>query len=160
MTTWLKPNAPRFHALLERREGRPIFMMARPSWESLKLVGETPVLLTTEQLSDTPLARPLSFLLGTARRTNERVEMSIFRADSEDAPSPINVDTYEVWEQLPARIDVPGMVNAASTGTNANFGRYLGEHVFLAKEEPGTGHHLPALPDEVVALLKRLGNAV
>ena len=135
-------------------------MMSRPSWESLKLAGHEPVLLTMEQLSDTPLASPPSFLFGSARRTPERVEMSLFRVDSEDTPNLINVDTYEVWEQLPGRIDVPGMVNAASTSANANFGRYLGEHVFLAKERPGPGHHLPGLPDQVVALLKRLGNAV
>ncbi len=160
MKAWLRPNAPRFHALLERREGRPIFIMRRTSWESLCLVGDAPVLLTTEELSDTPLANPPSFLLGAARRSTERVEVSIFRADSEDAPDLINVDTYEVWEQLPTRIDVPGMVNAASTSANANFGRYLGDHVFLAKEQPGAGHHLPALPDVVVALLKRLSDTV
>jgi hypothetical protein len=160
VAAWLRPNAPRFHALLERREGRPIFMMSRPSWESLKLAGQEPVLLTMEQLGDTPLASPPSFLFGSARRTTERVEMSLYRVDLEDAPNLINIDTYEVWEELPARIDVPGMVTAASTNTNANFSRYLGEHVFLAKEQPGSGHHLPSLPDQVVALLKRLGDAV
>lgn len=160
MPSWIQPNAPKFHALLERREGRPIFMIDRANWESLKVAVEKPVLLTTEELADTPLTRPPTFLLASAKRTPERVELSVFRADLSDSPDLINVDTYEVWEELPPRIDVIGTIDAASTSANANLQRYLGGHVFLVKEKPGQGHHLPALPEEVLVLLKQLANAV
>jgi hypothetical protein len=154
--SWLRPNAPRFHTLLERREGRRIFLMTRATWQSFRLTEGQPVLLTTEDLAETPLAIPRTFMFGTAGRRDERVELSIYRADLGDIPDLINVDTYEVWEGLPGRFDVRSIVNAATTSTGPNLDRYLDGHVFLAQERPGDRHHQPTLPDEVVALLKRL----
>jgi len=153
---WLRPNAPRFHFVLQRREGRRIFMMTRETWASFRLTAGEPVLLTTEDLAETPLAIPRTFLFAKAERRDERVELSIFRADLGDKPDVINVDTYDVWEGLPGRIDVRNIVNAATTSTGANLDWYLKGHVFLAQERPGPLHHQPTLPDEVIALLKRL----
>jgi hypothetical protein len=88
--SWLKPNAPRFHALLERREGRRIFLMTQSTWHSFSVTEGEPVFLATEDLAETPLAIPSTFMFGTAGRLNERVELSIYRADIGDMPDPIN----------------------------------------------------------------------
>jgi hypothetical protein len=130
--------------------------MTKVTWESFRLTDGTPVLLTTEDLLTTPLTIPPTFMLGTAARQQERVELSLYRADLGDMPDPINVDTYEVWEGLPGRFDVRSIVNAATTSTGPNLDRYLDGHVFIAQERPDDRHHQAALPDEVVALLKRL----
>jgi hypothetical protein len=154
---WIQPNAPRFHAVLERREGRRILMLSRHTWTEWQIQPVQPVLLTTTDLEETPLATAPSFLLATARRSACRAEVSIYRADLSDTPNLINVDTYEVWEHLRSRVNVTSIVNAASTSTGTNLDRYLDDHVFLASEQPGADHHVPALPGEVVALLKLLG---
>ena len=61
-----------------------------------------------------------------------------------------------MWDELPSRVNIPQMVNAASTSVDASFLRYLSEHIFLVKERGGPNHHLPALPEEVVILLRHL----
>jgi hypothetical protein len=131
-------------------------MMTRDTWDSFTVSAGSPVLLTTEDLAETPLILPPTFMFGTAQRRHERVELSIYRADLGDAPHLINVDTYEVWEGLPNRIDVRSIVSAATTSTGVNLDWYLEGHVFLAQERPGTLHHQATLPDEVVALLRHL----
>jgi hypothetical protein len=153
---WIKPNAPRFHALLERREGRSIFMLRRLTWEALDLAAGTHVLLTLEDLGDTPLIRAPTFLFGTARRTDQRVQLSIFRADLGDAPEVINIDTYDVWYDIRTRVNVGNLVSAASTSTGPNLDSYLDGHVFLVAQRPDDGHRRVEFPDEVVALLKKL----
>jgi hypothetical protein len=81
MAVRIRPNAPRFHALLQRRQGRRIFMMTRSTWDALAVAADEPVLLSTDDLRETPVATAPTFLAATARRTSERVELSIFRAD-------------------------------------------------------------------------------
>jgi hypothetical protein len=156
MTGWLRPNAPRFHALLQHHSGRRVFMMLRSTWESLQVQAGQPVLLTTADLAETPLATPPAFLFGEARVTPERIEVSIYRADLSDEPCLINVDTYQVWDDLPARVNVTAMVEAATTSTGANLDEYL-DRVFLVSEPAAEGHHLPAVPDEIVVRLRRIG---
>ena len=153
----LSPNAPRFHALLERSEGRSIFMLSRTTWDSLRLQAGSLVLLDTGQLAESPVAAAPSFVIGAAAQTDERVRLEIYRLDFSDDPDLINVDTYDVWERLPPRIDVPFMIAAASTSANENFQRYLENHVFLVKRSPGFGHHRPDVPEEVLIRLRFLG---
>jgi hypothetical protein len=158
VTSWLKPNAPRFHALLQHQSGRRVFMMLRSTWEALQVQANRPVLLTTSDLAETPLARPPTFLFGDVRVTGERIELSIYRADLSDEPYPINVDTYEVWEDLPNRVNVTALVNAATTSTGANLDEYL-DRIFLVSQPTGEDHHLSAVPDEVVVRLRRVGTS-
>jgi hypothetical protein len=159
MAPRLKPNAPRFHAVLERREGKSILIMMRHDWDALVRAESEPILLTTSELSGTPLADIPTLLVATSRATGDRVQLSIYRADLGDMPTPINVDTYEVWEQLPSRLDIPALVSAATTSLDDNFSSYLNRHVFLVPESPADDHHRPDLPSEVLVLLKRMGGA-
>ena len=160
MAVRIRPNAPRFHALLQRRQGRRIFMMTRSAWDALAVAADEPVLLSTDDLRETPVATAPTFLAATERRTSERVELSIFRADLGDDPNPINVDTYEVWEDSRARVNIRAMVSAATTSTGDNLDRYVDGHVFLVSETTREGHHRTELPEHVVVLLRRLGSAV
>jgi hypothetical protein len=155
----VRPNAPRFHAVLERREGRRILIMMRSDWEQLRVLEGEPVLLTTGELGSTPLANIPSLLFGVLQRTDERVQLTIYRADLSDMPNPINVDTYEVWEQLPSRINIPALVSAATTSSDDNFNAYLSRHVFLMSRPQGDDHHRADIPDQAVVLLKRVGGA-
>ncbi|MBI3490670.1 MAG: hypothetical protein HY047_02585 [Acidobacteria bacterium] len=107
-------------------------------------------------MAETPVARAPSFLIGTATKTEMRVELAIYRLDFSDEPDLINVDVYDVWEQLPTRIDVPSMIVAASTCANPNFQSYLDHHVFLVKKTPGFGHHRADLPGEILVRLRHI----
>ncbi len=152
----LRPNAPRFHALLERTQGKSIFIISRRTWDAMRFQGGLPFLLTTEDLAQTPLARAPSFLVAKASEVDTKIELGIYRLDTDDYPNPINVDRYTVWEELPPGIDIPKLVNAATTNIDDNFRHYPGDHVFLVKEGVGPGHHLPALPEQVVVLLRSI----
>src|SRR5262249_36348672 len=99
--------------------------MTKLTWEAFRLMVGELVLLATEDLHMPPLTIPPTFMVGTGARRQERVELSLYRADIGDMPRPINVDTYEVWEALPGRIDVRSVVNAATTSTGPNLDRYL-----------------------------------
>jgi hypothetical protein len=129
-------------------------MLKRSTWNSFKLFAGTHVLLTLEDLKETPLVQAPTFLFGTAGQSGQKVQLSIYRADLRDAPEVINVDTFDVWHDLRSRFDVMSIVNAGSTSTGPNLDYYLDGHVFLAAQHPGKGHHLQDLPDEIVVLLK------
>ncbi len=159
MAPRLKPNAPRFHAVLERREGKRILIMMRSDWEAFAKAASEPVLLTTSDLSGTPFSDVPTLLVAASRPTGEHVQLSIYRADLGDMPHPINVDTYQVWEQLPSHINIPALVSAATTSLDDNFASYLNRHVFLVQESAADDHHRPDLPGEVLVLLKRIGGA-
>jgi len=114
-----------------------------------------PVLVTAEDLLEIGLPAAPSFVAATARQTGETYELSVFRADLDDHPNLINIDTYDVWVEMPKRISVSNLIVGASTSANANFERYL-DLVFLVKRDEEPGHHLPSLPEEVLLPLKRL----
>ena len=95
------------------------------------------------------------FMAATAKKTIEKIEISVYRFDSEDNPTPINADTYAVWEGLPPQLNVTEMIQASSTEANPNFKRYSTDYVFIVKEESGLDHWLPDLPTEVRFLLKK-----
>ena len=90
----LKPSAPRFHALLERTEGKPVFILRRSVWASFSVEIGSPVLLTTQDLADAPVARAPTCLAAEAKRTDQRVELAIYRVDLGDDPDLINVDRW------------------------------------------------------------------
>jgi hypothetical protein len=128
--------------------------MNRADWEGLAidLVHDTPVPLNEPTLSQMPFLRVTTttgFLGAVAKKTPEKVEVSIYRRDPKDEPTPINVDRYIIWQRIPPHLDVSEMVQTAATGVNRNFIRYCEESVFIVKEKPGPGHWLPTLPPEV-----------
>jgi hypothetical protein len=71
--------------------------------------------------------------------------------------APINVDRYLVLEDTAGRWDLPAIGNAASTEDNQNLRDYLASYVFLVKEAPGPDHWLPALPEKVLSVVRRMG---
>jgi hypothetical protein len=81
--------------------------------------------------------------------------IEIYRTDSKDAPTPINMDSYLVLEDPVGRWDLLAIGNAASTEDNQNLRDYLRSYVFLVKEAPGVDHWLPALPDKVLSVVRR-----
>ena len=155
----LTPNAPRFHTLLQKYVGKPIFIVNRSDWEMLKVDDGTFKLIEVNDLSFFPFA-PISSMeeyLGTvARKSGDSVKISVYRLDPKDEPTPINVDTYTVWERLPQQYDVDQMILYASTSNDPNFEKYLSEHIFLVKDNETEGHWLEKLPDEIAILIESI----
>lgn len=159
MSPKIKPNAPRFHTLFEKRLGKPVFIIRRLDWEELKIKEGELVLLDTSDLSLLPIAPASSnpnYLCTVAKRLSKKVRISLYRLDSKDEPTPINVDNYTVWEELPSDLDVKEMVATGDTDYNSNLEHYLYNHVFLIKEDDAEGHWLDELPSEVAILLDQL----
>jgi len=151
-------QAPRFCAYFDHLEGRQVMHMPRADWMRIGeiQVGE----MVQVNLSDTPMAGVAvgSWVEGAVaeRHSDGDVVVDVYRYDPKDAPRPINVDRYRVWERLPSHRDYSSMVVAASTEDNANMRGFLHDHVFLVKEEVDrVEHHLPDLPPRVKELLSR-----
>jgi hypothetical protein len=81
--------------------------------------------------------------------------VEVYRKDSKDWPTPINVDRYRVWERLPRHLDYAEMVNIASTEDNRNMRGFLEDHVFLVKDLVTQGHWLHDLPPRIKAVVSR-----
>ncbi len=155
----IKPNAPRFHAYWENVEGKRVLIMKRRDWESLNFSKTTTVALHLEKAKSLPINQIFQenrFIVGTVTPTDEKFRIKIYREDPKDNPTPVNVDTYNVWVGLPQTyFDVPKMILSAATSDNSNFEFYASDHVFFVKEEPGNDHWLEQLPLEVQMLLIR-----
>jgi hypothetical protein len=154
------PNAPRFHTLWQHMENKKrIFAIKKDDWDSLNVFegqDDTLVKLDLEQFQPLPISGIAmgSDLIGcTACATTSKVILKIYRRDPRDEPTPINVDTYTIWEGLPTYLRIPEMIVASSTACDNNFLNYAEDHVFLVKEEPCDDHWLEELPKEVYALL-------
>jgi hypothetical protein len=149
------PDAPNFQAYLHRVEGRPVVRMLRTDWQALLGQQGQPVLIDVRQ---TPLAKVAPQVVATIAETHSpgasRIE--IYRFDPKDV-APINVDRYLVLEDTASRWDLPAIGNAASTEDNQNLRDYLASYVFLVKEAPGPDHWLPALPEKVLSVVRRMG---
>ncbi len=151
-------SAPRFWAYFQKLEGRPMFLMLRSQWETVKIrPGErVPI-----EVSSTPMARLVTAADIAAavaeRKSDYEATIAIYRRDPKDAAhaAPINVDRYLVWECIPDHRDLFAMVNSASTSDNANLRGFLADYVFLVKEGPGPDHWLPEVPIEIRAVIAK-----
>jgi len=135
-----------------------VFIIRRSEWEKLKIEERKLIPLDINDLELFPFSPILTSdeYLGTiASRDGDRVRIALYRLDPKDDPTPINVDFYTVWESLPPKYDIPEMVISGSTSNDQNFQSYLGDHVFLVKEEITDGHWLEKLPTEIAILLER-----
>jgi hypothetical protein len=136
-----------------------MFVMARSVWEAMKARAGEPVEIDLSQTPMAKLATLADFEAAVAERKSDyEARITIYRHDAKDHPFPINVDTYVVWERVPDHLDFMAMVITASTCNNANMRGFLADHVFLVKEERGSGgsaHWLPELPDKIVATVKK-----
>jgi hypothetical protein len=149
-------QAPKFHAYLEHIEGRSVYLMPRVKYQQLKLLENKPVLIDVSQTPMKGVARDAFVVAAVAQRTSTATaRMSIIRHDPKDAPTPYNVDHYEVWEDLPSYHDYEEIVLAASTRDDDNLRGFFRTNVFIVKEKPGKDHwlsssELPALVRTVV----------
>jgi hypothetical protein len=81
--------------------------------------------------------------------------IDIYRFDPKDGATPYNMDRYRVVENPRMLWNISAIANAASTEDNQNLGNFLQHYVFLVKEDSGSDHWLPALPDKVLSLIHR-----
>ena len=151
-------SAPRLCAYFQKLEGRPMFLMLRSQWETVKIrPGErVPI-----EVANTPMARLVTAADVAAavaeRKSDYETTVAIYRRDPKDGAhaAPINVDRYLVWERVPDHRDLFAMVNSASTSDNANLRGFLADYVFLVKEGPGPDHWLPEVPIEIRAVIAK-----
>ena len=123
--------------------------MSRVAWKELKLHEDKPVLIDVSQTPMSGVARDALVVAAVAQRASTATaRISIYRYDPEDAPTPYNVDHYEVWEDLPSFHDYEEIVSAASTRDDDNLRGFMQGNVFIVKEKPGKDHWLsqPELP--------------
>ena len=155
----IEPNAPRFHTYWEKVEGKRVLIMKKRAWESLNVSGTVMVTLNLEKAESIPLNQIFQenkFIGITVAPTGEKFQIKIYREDPQDEPTPVNVDTYDVWVgMLPTYFDIPKMILTAATRDDNNFRFYASDHVFFIKEDPGSDHWLEDLPSKVQMLLYR-----
>jgi hypothetical protein len=132
-------------------EGRRVLTMQRSVWDAMKpRLGER-VLVEVRELPISKTARDAAVLaVNAVRPTSTGADVEVYRDDPKDAPCSVNVDRYAVIEDLTTHMDLPRMINAASTEDNANLRAYLAANIFFVKRNPGAGHHLPVLPAHVI----------
>lgn len=150
------PRAPRFHAYFSYLENRHVFLMERQEWDRLRVHPEGEIVEI--DISQTPIAsvaidNPLRATVAERRSYYETV-IEIYREDPKDAPTPINVDRYLVWERLPSHLNYTQMVNTASTEDNANMRDFLEKYVFIVKEAHGPDHWQSDLPARIKARIR------
>lgn len=135
-------NAPRFRAYLQHLEGKKLLVWERESWEKLKSCTGSPILLNIEELPMSDVLNDATVLAATAQDlTSSDAAISIYRYDLED-PKPINVDIYNVWEDLPSCYIFEDIVAESSTNIDENLIETLNKFVFITRAEKGAGHWL------------------
>jgi hypothetical protein len=155
-------RAPRFHAYFSHLEGRPVMLLPRVEWE--ELLGELDANELVEiDLSGTPIAGVTRDsrveAVVAVRESRNEVVIDVYRNDPKDAPTPINVDRYRVWEGLPPHRDFVSIVNESTTDDDANTRGFVETYVFLVKAVVDTGHWLAELPAKVRAVIERQSRA-
>ena len=87
-------------------------------------------------------------------------ELHVFRNDPKDFPTPINIDKYFLYNELPiSSNELVETANSADTDIDTNFQSYLKDNIFLIRQEKDDCHWLEKLPNDVIALLvKKPGN--
>jgi hypothetical protein len=147
-------KAPRIEAYVKKLEGRTVLEMKRNDWKRLNIDSTAPVRLNVRDTPMASVAQTSSLLACTAHRMASGLPIvNIYRDDPKDASTPINKDTYSVIEDITQRSDFGDIVRAASTQDDPNLRQYLSERVYLVKQNPGTDHWLPVLPDDVSILI-------
>ncbi len=158
MSPRIAPNAPRFHSLLQKREGKTVFIIKRSEWERLKIEEGKLTFLNTNSLALFPFSPILmsdEYLGTVATRDSEKIKITLYRLDPKDEPTPVNVDSYTIWESIPPKHDIREMIITGDTDYNQNFQDYLTNFIFLVKDSIGDGHWLQELPEEVAILLEK-----
>ena len=149
-------EAPRLLLYWGRQENTSILSMRREDWYSI--VGSLGTAIRFDVRSS-PMARMADVSSVLASVAHEfgpaTARFTLYRYDTADMPTPINQDDYLVWTDLSAHPRLKGMIEAASTSGNGNFGSYRREHVFFVKQKPGPDHWQPTIPSSMMMVLNR-----
>jgi|GEM_PF-6498921 len=135
-------DAPRLRAHFERSEAARILLMKRSEWHKMRpgKIGE--LLIDARRTPMANVAAKSSVVASTAEAiTPSDSQLRIYRYDPKDE-KPYNVDTYSVWEDLPARTDFLDIVKVSSTDYDDNMKEFLKENVLIVPRMPGEGHWL------------------
>lgn len=150
----IEAEAPRFHALWQKRAGKTILIMERDCWRSLRSQEGAQIPIDLERTPLSAVEQDACVEAAVISRTTKRVKITIYRRDSRDEPTEINTDNYSVYEGLPSNLDVDEMVETASTAADSNFRDYADNSVFIIKDKPDDDHWLEKLPPEVEVVIK------
>jgi len=151
-----EPSADRFHALWEHRAQRSVFSIPRTEWDRQSQNTTGQVLFDIRPTPLSGVASDASVIAVVAQQMSSAWgEVTIYRYDEKDAPTPVNVDRYAVMFDMQSHPQLPDMVSAASTEDNDNLRRYLGENAFLVRKNPGQDHWLSDVPATVRAIISR-----
>lgn len=149
------PDAPCLRAYLRNWRGQSILAMPRSDWSTLGAHSETTVAIDVQSTPLRGVASNASVVAAVARRfSNATGEITIYRYDERDQPTPINEDRYEVWLDLPSHTSFNDMIRAACTECNASLREYLKDTAFLVKRSPGPEHWLRELPATVQVVVR------
>ena len=145
--------APRFRAYLDRTKGA--LVLERSEWE--RLLGHEEELVEID-LSATPMGAILTavdVVATFAERTEGDSIITIVRKDPADHPTELNLDKYQVLEDLARHLDVGEAVKHASTDADPPFLEFMHDYVFIVPLPKGEDHHLAELPARYAAILKQ-----
>lgn len=76
------------------------------------------------------------------------------RFDSSDEPTPYNIDRYTVYVDMPSHQSFGEIVTHGSRSDNANLRQYMGQRVFIVKQDPGPDHWMAEPPSSATTLFK------
>ena len=136
--------------------------MRRSEWAKVRPTAPGPVLLDIRKTPMSRVAENAGVIALTAQQASSGdFQLDLYRRDPKD-PSPYNVDTFSLWENLPGRPDFNEIVSAASTDCDQNMLDFLEENVLIVPRAPGAYHWLDEeeLPTLVRGLLSTAGSAV
>lgn len=130
--------------------------MSREDWEAYQVHEGERVPINVTRTPMAAVASDASVVAGIAQRFSDATaEITIYRWDEKDQPTPLDLDRYLVWEKLPSHHRYEAMVVSSSTEDNESLRSYLNENVFIVKAAPGDDHRLSELPASVVSVMRR-----
>jgi len=148
-------DAPRFKFYWSRKEGHSVLTMSRQLWDEFNINKNESVVIDVEVTPIADVKNDAILVAVTATQNGpSKADISVFRLDENAAPTPYNVDEYDVWTDLNSHPNLEDMIVAASTSNNENFKLFCKENVFLVKREAGKDHWLAEIPAHVKLLIQ------
>lgn len=153
-------KAPRFESHITRSyfEGRSVFTWPKNQWEAMSEPAEQTVLV---DVTETPMGsvkgKATVLACEAMKYTSSDGKISIYREHLADGSTPINKDTYSVWNGASFK-SLPNIVElalACGTSADLNLYQFFDENVFVVKEDPGNDHWLSELPERVQVKMKK-----
>jgi hypothetical protein len=117
--------------------------MSRADWDALRPVTQDETTIPATHTPFEGIGQEASFLaLAAARESTATCIVRLYRYDANDTPTPVNVDSYRVYEHILGLPEYESLVVAASTSDSPPLRAYLGNHVAFVPQDPSTAHWL------------------